>query len=103
MFKIVFFVPETHVEIVKKALFSAGAGTLGGYKDCSWQVLGMGQFIPLKNSHPTLGTKEQKNTVAEYKVETICDKSNLDAVVSALKKAHPYELPVIDVWQIMDL
>lgn len=55
MYKICFFVPENHVDLVKNALFEAGAGRIGDYDNCSWQTLGTGQFRPLKNSSPTIG------------------------------------------------
>ncbi|MEH6542063.1 MAG: hypothetical protein V7748_18580, partial [Halopseudomonas sp.] len=52
MYKLCFFVPASHVEQVKQAVFAAGAGRLGNYDSCSWQVLGQGQFRPLSGSEP---------------------------------------------------
>ena len=55
MFKLCFFVPESHVEQVKNAVFAAGAGRIGDYEHCAWQVLGQGQFRPLAGSNPFIG------------------------------------------------
>ena len=55
MYKLVFFVPDTHKELVKEAIFNAGAGHFDGYDCCSWETQGMGQFRPLDNSQPFIG------------------------------------------------
>ena len=66
MFKLCVFVPVSHVEQVKQALFAAGAGRLGDYDCCSWQVLGTGQFRPLDGSQPFLGQTGVVEQVEEY-------------------------------------
>lgn len=103
MYKLVFFVPESHLESVKAAIFSAGAGAIGNYDQCCWQVLGQGQFRPLAGSDPCLGQVNQLETVAEYRVELVCSDSCIAQAVAALRKAHPYEEPAIDVWQLSEL
>ncbi len=103
MYKICFYVPETHVEKVKAAIFTVGAGKIGDYGSCCWQVLGEGQFKPLAGSQPYLGQRDQLETVAEYKVETVCQDADVWDVVAALKEAHPYEEPAYDVWQLADI
>lgn len=100
MYKIVFFVPKTHCELVKDAIFKAGAGKLGNYENCSWQVLGQGQFMPLNGSAPFLGRANELEKVDEYRVETICLEANIAAVVAALKHSHPYEEPAYDVYPL---
>ncbi len=91
LYKIEFYVPETHLEAVKSAMFSAGAGTIGDYDSCAWQSLGQGQFRPLQGSSAYLGEINKLETVAEYKVEMICGEATLAAAIAALKQAHPYE------------
>jgi structural hemagglutinin/hemolysin toxin protein RtxA len=103
MYLINFYVPETHLESVKSAMFKAGAGTIGNYSNCTWQVAGQGQFMPMEGSDPYLGKTRQLEQVKEYKVEMICAKDKLDAAIAALKKSHPYEtLPyyiiATDMW-----
>lgn len=97
MFKLCFYVPATHLESVKDAVFNAGAGTVGEYDRCSWEVLGCGQFRPSSNANPFLGKTGELEKVSEYRVETVVVEQHLLAVVAALKAAHPYEEPAFDV------
>lgn len=97
-----FHVPETHLEIVKKAIFNAGAGKMEQYSHCCWQVLGEGQFMPLAGSKAFIGEVNQLEKVAEYKVETVCDKTCIREVIAALKLAHPYEVPSYQIWSLED-
>ncbi len=103
IFKIEFYVPASHLESVKESLFSAGAGKVGNYDKCAWQTLGQGQFRPDSESSPFQGTANQLETLEEYKVELVCKASNLPAVITALKKAHPYEEPAYTVIKIESL
>ena len=90
MYKLCFYVPQTHVDSVKQAGFDKGAGKIGDYDCCAWQTLGEGQFRPLKNAQPYLGTVENLEKVPEYKVEMVCDDESIKAVIKALKESHPY-------------
>ncbi|NHN36209.1 NGG1p interacting factor NIF3 [Pseudomaricurvus alcaniphilus] len=103
MYKLCFYVPESHLAPVKDALFAAGAGRIGAYDSCCWQTLGQGQFRPLAGSQPYLGQQGQVETVAEYKVELVVDEPLIGAVVGALKSAHPYEEPAYDVVKLEDI
>jgi hypothetical protein len=100
MFKFIFYVPESHLEQVKKAVFDAGAGKYGAYTNCSWETLGKGQFKPLADSNPFIGNKNEVCKVDEYRVETICKEEYIKQVIQALKDSHPYECPVYDVWAL---
>jgi hypothetical protein len=100
MYKLCFYVPETHVEIVKEVIFAVGAGQIGNYDHCCWQVLGRGQFRPLKGSDPFIGEAGRVEQVAEFKVEMICSDEFIQPAVTALKKSHPYEEVAYDVWQL---
>jgi structural hemagglutinin/hemolysin toxin protein RtxA len=97
MYKISVYVPELALEIVKAALFQAGAGTVGNYSHCAWQVLGEGQFMPLEGSQPFIGTVHQVEKVREYRLEVECDEAHIHAAIAALKEAHPYEVPAYEV------
>ena len=100
MYKLCFYAPEKSTDMVKKALFKAGAGKIGDYDSCCWQTSGTGQFRPLDNSNPTIGKKGRIENVAEFKVEMVCDDEHIKAVIEALKKAHPYEEPAFDVCKL---
>lgn len=103
MYKLVFFVPESHKEMVKQAVFAQGAGRYDGYDCCSWETLGLGQFKPLSGSQPFIGEQDKIETVAEYRVEMICAANNIKAVLQALLDSHPYETPAYEVWSIKTL
>lgn len=99
MLTLVVYIPETHVEAVKSALFAAGAGRYRNYDCCAWQVRGEGQFRALEGSQPFIGREGQVETVPEYRVEMICVEEHLDAVVAALRASHPYEEPAFAVFR----
>jgi hypothetical protein len=101
MYKLGFYVPETHLEQLKQALFAAGAGRIGNYDSCCWQTLGQGQFRALDGSKPFVGQQEQVETVAEYRVELVCEEALLRLVLAALRQAHPYEEPAFDVVKLV--
>ncbi len=103
MFKLVFFVPASHVESVKHAVFAAGAGRIGNYEHCAWQVLGEGQFRPLPGSNPFIGSQDILEKVPEYRVELVCADACIADAVAALKAAHPYEEPAFDVTRLVDV
>lgn len=100
LLKLSFYVPRSHLETVKSALFLAGAGRYKKYDSCAWVTLGEGQFRPLSSSNPHIGKLNEIETVPEYKVEMICEESFLDDVLAALKKSHPYEEPAFEFYQI---
>jgi hypothetical protein len=103
MYKLAFFVPPSHVEQVKNALFAAGAGRVGAYDCCSWQVLGQGQFRPLDGSQPFIGQAGEVEQVQEWKVELVVPDELIRHAVAALKNSHPYEVPAYDVWKLEDI
>lgn len=100
MYMLYFHVPETHLEVVKKAVFAAGAGSVDNYIHCAWETLGEGQFMPIQGSQAFIGEINKLEKVPEYKVETICTKERIKEVVAALKNAHPYESPSYQVMRI---
>ena len=102
MYKLCFFVPESHLEPVKQAVFAAGGGRIGDYEHCCWQVLGQGQFRPGQGADPFIGKAGELETVAEYRVELVCEDELIADVVAALKAAHPYEEPAYDVLRLAE-
>lgn len=100
MHKLCFYVPESHLEIVKNAVFEKGAGRYAHYDRCCWQVKGEGQYRPLENSTPFIGEKNRISKEVEYKVEMICEDHLIDEVIKALIQSHPYETPAFSTWQV---
>ncbi len=97
MYLIGCYVPESHLEIVKKALFEKGAGHWGNYDCCAWQTRGTGQFRPLDSSTPYIGKKGKIHTEDEYKLELICKNDIVGGVIETLIRVHPYETPAYHV------
>ncbi|MEE1920240.1 YqfO family protein [Pseudomonas asiatica] len=102
MYKLAFFVPASHVEVVKAAVFAAGGGRIGDYDHCAWQTLGQGQFRPLDGSQPFLGQTGQVEAVEEWKVELVVADDLIAQVVVALKQSHPDETPAYEVWRLAE-
>ena len=103
MYKLTVFIPDDALEQVKNALFAAGAGHIGNYANCCWQVQGTGQFKPLSGSQPHIGEQNILEQVSEWRVEMVVATDKLSAVISALKQAHPYETPAYDVIALLDI
>ncbi|MEC8010420.1 MAG: NGG1p interacting factor NIF3 [Pseudomonadota bacterium] len=103
LFKLNYFVPESHLESTKTAIFKTGAGQLGCYDSCAWQTKGVGQFRPLEGSQPALGEQHQVNKVDEFKVEILVQQSHLQEAVAALRESHPYEEPAFELYQIYQM
>lgn len=102
MKKIVFFVPKSDAENVKDAVFKAGAGTIGNYDNCCFDMEGIGQFRPLEGANPYIGSQNKVEKVVELRVETICPDGKIEEVLKALRLAHPYEEPAIDVYELLN-
>jgi dinuclear metal center YbgI/SA1388 family protein len=96
-YKLVVFVPAGSLAKVSNAVFAAGAGAIGNYSNCGFGVEGEGTFMPLEGSNPAIGKKNKLEKVHEIRFETIIPAKKLDAVIAAMKKAHPYEMPAYDV------
>ena len=102
MYKLAFFVPPSHLDVVKAAVFAAGGGHLGDYDQCAWQTLGQGQFRPLDGSQPFIGQAGQLEQLEEWKVELVVADDLIGQVVDALKQSHPYETPAYEAWRLAD-
>lgn len=103
MLKLIYYVPESHLELTKQAIFAVGAGGIGEYKQCAWQVKGLGQFKPLANAQPYIGQVNQLEYVEEWRVETIVPEQCAQMVKLALLHAHPYEEPALEFFQIIQI
>ena len=98
-YRLIFYVPESHLEQVKSAVFTAGAGRQGDYQNCCWQVLGQGQFQPLPGADPFIGTQGELEQLPEWRVEMLVPTAALQDVMRAFRAAHPYEEPAYTVLQ----
>jgi dinuclear metal center YbgI/SA1388 family protein len=105
LIKLSYFVPIENHEEVLKAVHAAGGGQIGKYYDCSFSVEGRGRFTPGEGCNPALGKIGVPEQILEYKVDIIVPDVQFHSLLSALKKAHPYEelayfaSPVLNQWQ----
>ncbi len=89
--KLVTFCPIENTETVKDALFAAGAGNIGNYSECSFNVEGIGTFKGNEESQPTIGKKGVRQNENETRIEVIFPTYQQDKILKNLKKHHPYE------------
>jgi dinuclear metal center YbgI/SA1388 family protein len=101
-YKFVVFVPIDAMAEVANAVFEAGAGWIGNYRNCGFHTDGTGTFLPLEGAQPTIGQKGKLEKVNEARFETIVPADKVQAVVDAMKQAHPYEVPAFDVYKLFD-
>ena len=100
-YKIAIFSPKDSVEAIVEAASSAGAGVIGNYRRCAYYSDGTGTFEPMNGAHPTVGIVGHSETVAETRIEMRVGAENVQRVKAAVRAAHPYEEPAIDLWQVI--
>lgn len=85
------YVPKANAETLRNALFSAGAGSIGNYESCSFNVEGEGTYLGNEDSNPVIGTKGKLHTEKEMAISVTFQKHLEPKVLKALFEAHPYE------------
>ncbi len=100
--KIVVFVPETHTDAVRNAIGDAGGGKIGNYTHCSFSIKGTGRFKPGERANPFIGRLGKIESVAEERIEFICNKGIAKDIIAAIKKVHPYEEVALDIYPLLD-
>jgi dinuclear metal center YbgI/SA1388 family protein len=95
--KLVTFVPRDNAQIVREALFNAGAGKIGNYDSCSFNTEGKGTFKGNENSNPFAGMRNELHTESETRIETIFPIHIKSKIISSLIAAHPYEEVAYDI------
>ena len=99
--KLVVFVPRESLDQVRDALFEAGAGRIGGYEHCSWYTAGTGTFLGGEGTAPSVGEAGREERVLELRLETVFPAELHEQVIGALRRAHPYEEPAFDVYELL--
>lgn len=103
---IVVFVPTDDPQVgerVRAALADAGAGRIGAYRGCSFSAPGQGRFEPDASANPFIGQPGQPETVAEERLEAVCERRLAREAVSAMLATHPYEEPAYHVYPMLTL
>ncbi|MCI0682193.1 MAG: Nif3-like dinuclear metal center hexameric protein [Gemmataceae bacterium] len=98
--KVAIFVPDADLQRVADAIFAAGAGHIGQYRECSFRLAGTGTFFGGDAANPTVGQKGRREEVSEWRLEALCPEADIDRVVQAMRKAHSYEEPAYDVYPL---
>ncbi|MDO8552101.1 MAG: hypothetical protein Q7S01_01070 [bacterium] len=98
--KIIVYVPLANADAVRKAIGYAGGGKIGNYSFCSFSSRGVGRFLPETGAHPATGEIGKLEQVEEERIEFVCEPELRAKVVEAIKRAHPYEEPAIDIWPV---
>ena len=99
--KLVVFVPPDALDSVRDALFAAGAGRIGDYERCSWYTEGTGTFLGGEGTDPAVGESGREERVPELRLETVYPEEREAEVVEALRSAHPYEEPAVDLYPLL--
>lgn len=97
-YKLVVTVPHSHADLVRNAIGDAGGGKMGNYAFCSFSVRGIGRFTPLPGAQPTIGEVGKPEAVEEERIECVVNEEVVDAVIVAMKEAHPYEEVAYDLF-----
>jgi hypothetical protein len=95
--KLITFCPEEKAEELRKAIFSAGAGHIGNYDECSFNTNGIGTFRAGEGTNPYVGKTGEQHFEKETRIETIFPAFLESKLVSAMIKAHPYEEVAYDI------
>ena len=98
--KIVTFVPNKQADKLRTALFNAGAGHIGNYDNCSYNLSGQGSFRALENTKPYIGKPGELHFEPEIRIETIFPIHLQSKVIKALKNTHPYEEVAYDIYAL---
>ena len=98
--KVVVFVPEKDLHRVADAMFAAGAGQIGEYRECGFRLAGIGTFFGSDAANPTIGQKGRREEVHEWRLEAVCPASQVESVIAAIRGAHSYEEPAFDVYPL---
>ncbi len=102
-YKVIVTVPENEADRLRQAIGNAGGGKVVNYTFCSFSVKGIGRFLPNDGAIPAIGTIGKLEEVAEERIEVNCDDNSLGSVITAIKQAHPYEEPAIDVYRLEEV
>ncbi len=102
LLKLVVFVPVSHAGEVREALGRAGAGYIGNYSHCTYNLMGTGTFCPQDGTNPFIGVTGRLEQVAEVRIETIIRKEETEQVLQDMLAAHPYEEVAYDLYPLLN-
>ena len=98
--KLVVFVPHSQANQVRNVLFAAGAGHIGNYDECSFNLEGTGTFRGNADSNPHVGQRGERHHEAETRIEVVYPVHRESAILQAMIAAHPYEEVAYDLYPL---
>ncbi|MEO8590557.1 MAG: Nif3-like dinuclear metal center hexameric protein [Flavobacteriales bacterium] len=102
LLKLVVFVPKDHADPVRNALFGAGAGRIGGYDECSFNLDGTGTFRAGEGTNPFVGEQGKRHNEQEVRIEVLLHAPRQGAILAAMRTAHPYEEVAYDLYPLLN-
>ena len=101
LFKLIVHVPVAEADTMRMAIGEAGGGVIGNYSHCSFSIRGIGRFRPMMGANPHIGAVGMAEEVEEERI----DVSNigervLEQIIAAVRAAHPYDEPLIEVIEL---
>ncbi|MBU5438241.1 Nif3-like dinuclear metal center hexameric protein [Tissierella sp. MSJ-40] len=100
LYKLVVFVPLTHADIIREVLGNNGAGYIGNYSHCTYNIEGFGTFLPMEGTTPYIGNEGELEKVREARIETIVQKDRLSNIIKEMLNVHPYEEVAYDIYPL---
>lgn len=100
LYKFVVFVPKSHAKLIREVLGNEGAGFIGNYSHCTYNIEGIGTFMPLEGTSPYIGELNKLEEVEEVRIETVVEKKDLKRIVSKVLENHPYEEVAYDIYPL---
>jgi len=98
--KLVTFCPADAADRLRSALATGGAGRIGGYELCSFEISGTGTFLAGEGTSPRVGRRGGLQRVDEVRLEMVCPEASLALAVTTLREFHPYEEPPIEIYRL---
>lgn len=102
LFKFVVFVPKSHAGVIRNILGEEGAGFIGNYSHCTYNIEGKGTFMPHEGTSPFIGEANKLEEVEEVRIETIVRQKDLNRVLKSVITAHPYEEVAYDIYPLFN-
>lgn len=100
LYKVAVYVPETHSDVVRKAMTDNGGGFIGNYSHCTFNTEGTGTFMPREGTNPFIGDINKMEYVKEAKIETIVGEERLGDLIKSMCEVHPYEEVAYDIYNV---
>lgn len=101
--KVIVYVPDTHLEVVREVIINENPCTIGNYRGCTFSSKGEGTFMPLEGSNPFIGQANELEYAKEQKLEFMAYEQDVQRLIALINKVHPYEEVAFDVYELKNI